>query len=89
MQSSSAFEIRETVRAKVDELVRQTNGGRKPPLFDDDTPLMATGLLDSVATIDLTVWIEENFTGEQQSELSSEKHGTINRITATIIESQK
>jgi acyl carrier protein len=85
MQVCNASQLRETVRSKINELTRQSHGGREPPVIGDDDPLVGTGLLDSAATIELVLWIEETFEGQDQIELTAVKYGTVNKIVENII----
>jgi acyl carrier protein len=63
--------------------------GEKPANLQDDTPLRTSGILDSVATLKVVTFVEENYGIEVEAhEAGVENFDTINSI-ATFVESKR
>lgn len=78
-------EIKRTVR---DYLVREVFGGEDPGDLTDATPLITGGLLDSISTLKLVAFLEEQYKIEVQAhEADSENLNTITDI-ANLVQSK-
>lgn len=75
-------EILETVRKYV---LEEFLPDEDPAALTDDTPLLTTGILDSVATLKLITFLEDEFRVEiRASEADPENIDTLALITALV-----
>jgi len=75
--------LKQEIRAKVVELARAL--GRKADRITDDDTLLAMGILDSTAVLELLVWIEGHLDIElDPGELSLDNFGSINLMAAHL-----
>jgi acyl carrier protein len=59
--------------------------GEDPDELADDTPLMTTGILDSLATLKLVTFLEETFDiAVEAHEADAENLDTLDRIVALV-----
>jgi acyl carrier protein len=59
--------------------------GEDPAALDDTTPLISTGILDSIATVRLVAFLEERFGIEMEAhEMSADRLDTLPEITRTV-----
>lgn len=67
-------------------IVREFLPGESLSNLKDDTPLRTSGLLDSMATLQVVTYVEENFGIEVQAhEAGVENFESINTITAFVL----
>lgn len=65
-------------------------GGQAPEGFNDDTPLISGGLIDSITTLHLVDFLEKTFNIEfQPHEVDRENLDSINRILQFVQEKLK
>ncbi|MPZ47512.1 MAG: acyl carrier protein [Betaproteobacteria bacterium] len=76
----------DAVRAKVKEFILSAFlPGEDPNELKDDTPLISGGILDSIATLKLVMFIEETFNVQVQAHEADKEHlDTITDIVALI-----
>jgi acyl carrier protein len=75
-------EIRQTVR---DYLLREFLPGEDPEHLTDETPLITGGILDSISTLKLVVFLEERFGVTVDAHEAGVDHlDTIDRIVNLI-----
>jgi acyl carrier protein len=61
--------------------------GEDPSTLTDDTPLISSGIVDSIAVLDMVAWIESSFAVRlQQEDLGRERLDTITLIANLIAE---
>ncbi len=59
--------------------------GENPDMLEDDTPLITGGVLNSITTVDLISFLEEQFGVEFKAhEMSADYLDTLNVIAATV-----
>ena len=64
--------------------------GEDPNELTDDTPLMTTGILDSLATLKLVTFLEEKFNiAVEAHEADAENLNTLELITDLVARKQK
>jgi acyl carrier protein len=64
--------------------------GEDPASLADDTPLISSGIIDSIAVLDLVAWIETTFGVRlEQEDLGRERLDSIALIAALIVERRK
>ena len=78
--------VKETIR----QFVLSTHlTGESPDTLRDDTPLQTSGILDSLATLGLVTFIEQQFAVELDIyETSVDRFDTLNDIATTIARKQ-
>jgi acyl carrier protein len=76
----------ESIRAKVKEFIlNQFLPGEDPNALTEDTPLITTGILDSLATLKLITYLEEEFNIRVEAhEADAENLNTLADITRFI-----
>jgi acyl carrier protein len=75
-------DVRETVRKYI---LEQFLPGESPELLTDSTPLVTGGILDSIATLKLAAFLEEQFQIELQAhEMSVDNLDTIADIAKLV-----
>lgn len=81
----------ETVKAAVRHYILCTHlPGEAPDALRDDTPLQTSGILDSLATVGLIAFVEEQFGVELDvSDTSVERFDTVADIAATVARKQE
>jgi len=63
--------------------------GEDPDALEDDTPLITGGIMDSIATVKFSLFVEEKFGVELQAhELSADYIDTLSGM-ATLIDSKR
>lgn len=63
--------------------------GEDPDALEDDTPLITGGIMDSIATVKFSLFVEEKFGVEFQAhELSADYIDTLSAM-ATLIDSKR
>lgn len=79
--------VKETIR----QFVLSTHlVGESPDTLRDDTPLLTSGILDSLATLGLVTFIEQQFAVELDIyETSVDRFDTLNDIANTIAKKQQ
>ena len=66
-------------------ILEQFLPGEDPGALTSQTPLIATGILDSIATLQLSTFLEERFNIQMQPhELDEEHIGTLERIETLV-----
>ena len=66
-------------------ILEQFLPGEDPAALTAETPLIATGILDSIATLQLSSFLEERFDIQMQPhELDEEHIGTLERIQTLV-----
>lgn len=66
-------------------LLDQVLPGESPDLLKDDTPLMTAGILDSISTMKLAAYLEEQFRIElQPHEMSADHLNTVADIVKLV-----
>lgn len=61
--------------------------GEDPTTLTDETPLISSGIIDSIAVLDMVTWIEKSFSVRlQQDDLGRERLDTIALIANLIAE---
>jgi acyl carrier protein len=61
--------------------------GEDPASLTDETPLISSGIIDSIAVLDMVTWIEKSFSVRlQQDDLGRERLDTITLIANLIAE---
>ena len=79
--------IHDTVKTYILEQFLQ---GEDPNELTDDTPLMTTGILDSLATLKLVTYLEEKFDiAVEAHEADSENLNTLELITDLVARKKK
>ena len=79
--------IHDTVKTYILEQFLQ---GEDPNELTDDTPLMTTGILDSLATLKLVTYLEEKFDiAVEAHEADSENLNTLELITDLVSRKKK
>lgn len=74
--------IRDKVKAYI---LEQFLPGENPDELADDTPLMTTGILDSLATLKLVTYLEEEFDiAVEAHEADAENLDSLERIVALV-----
>lgn len=74
--------IRDKVKAYI---LEQFLPGEDPDELADDTPLMTTGILDSLATLKLVTYLEEEFDiAVEAHEADAENLDSLERIVALV-----
>jgi acyl carrier protein len=66
-----------------DELLRAIAGWHVPVPITDDTPLVQSGLLDSVALFNLVLWIEQQ-TGQPLNPAKVDIRRELNTVTSIL-----
>lgn len=67
-------------------LLEQVLPGESPDLLKDETPLMTAGILDSISTIKLATFLEEQFRIElQPHEMSADHLNTVADIVKLVM----
>ena len=75
-------EVRETVRKYI---LREFLPGESPELLTDSTPLVTGGILDSIATLKLAAFLEQQFGIQLQAhEMSVDHLDTIEDISKLV-----
>ena len=79
-------DVRDTVRQFIlDEFLP----GEAPELLTDETPLVTSGILDSIATMKLAVFLEERFQVNLQAhEMSADHLNTVASIVELVSSKQ-
>ena len=82
--------MNENIRQQVKEYILETFlPGEDPSELTDDLPLISGGILDSIATLKLIMFIEETFGVTLEAHEADKEHlNTINQI-ADLISSRK
>ena len=71
-------------------ILEQFLAGEDPNELTGDTPLMTTGILDSLATLKLVTYLEEKFDiAVEAHEADSENLNTLDLITDLVARKQK
>ena len=79
--------IHDTVKTYI---LEQFLAGEDPNELTGDTPLMTTGILDSLATLKLVTYLEEKFDiAVEAHEADSENLNTLDLITDLVARKQK
>ena len=79
--------IHDTVKTYI---LEQFLPGEDPNELTDDTPLMTTGILDSLATLKLVTYLEEKFDiAVEAHEADSENLNTLELITDLVARKKK
>ena len=79
--------IHDTVKTFI---LEQFLPGEDPNELTDDTPLMTTGILDSLATLKLVTYLEEKFNiAVEAHEADAENLNTLELITDLVARKQK
>jgi acyl carrier protein len=61
--------------------------GEDPSSLANDTPLLSSGIIDSIAVLDMVAWIETTFQARlEQEDLGRERLDTITLIAELIVE---
>jgi acyl carrier protein len=61
--------------------------GEDPSSLSNDTPLISSGIIDSIAVLDMVAWIETTFKARlEQEDLGRERLDTITLIAELIME---
>ena len=78
------------VKERIRQFVLSTHLiGESPDTLRDDTPLLTSGILDSLATLGLVTFIEQQFAVELDIyETSVDRFDTLNDIANTIARKQ-
>ena len=59
--------------------------GENPDMLEDDTPLITGGVIDSISTVELVSFLEEQYGVEFEAhEMSDDYLDTLNVIAATV-----
>ncbi|MDH3732217.1 MAG: acyl carrier protein [Gemmatimonadota bacterium] len=75
-------EIQSTVKSYV---LEEFLPGESPDAMDNSTPLISSGILDSLSTIKLVSFLEEQFNVQFEAhEISRENLDTLDLIAATV-----
>ena len=79
------------VKERIRQFVLSTHLiGESPDTLRDDTPLLTSGILDSLATLGLVTFIEQQFAVELDIyETSVDRFDTLNDIANTIAKKQQ
>jgi acyl carrier protein len=60
--------------------------GENPDMLEDTTPLISGGVLDSISTVELVAFLEEQYGVEFEAhEVSADHLDTLNDIAATVL----
>jgi acyl carrier protein len=89
--TTKSDDILDRVRGKVRELAAETSGKSASEIaIGDNDPLTKSGLIDSVGTIRLVLWIEQSFlTNGEEMDMTAANFGSINKIVAIITAAQE
>lgn len=73
-----------------DYLMDEFLPGEDPDELEDSTPLITSGILDSISTVQLVAFLEERFGVEFQAhEMNADYLGSIAQIAQTVEAKQK
>lgn len=74
------------IKASVKEyILRKFLPGENPDMLEYDTPLISSGVIDSISTVELVSFLEEQYGVEFEAhEMSEEYLNTLNDIAATV-----
>ena len=79
---TSADEIKASVK---EYILTKFLPGEDPDLLEDSTPLITAGVLDSISTVELVSFLEEQFGVEFEAhEMSADYLDTLDVIAATV-----
>jgi acyl carrier protein len=82
--------MNEAVRTKVKDFILSAFlPGEDPNELKDDTPLISGGILDSIATLKLVMFIEEEFGVQVQAHEADKEHLDTIADIVSLIESKK
>ncbi len=80
---SSASEIKANVK---EYILKKFLPGENPDMLEDSTPLITGGVLDSISTVELVAFLEEQYGVEFEAhEMSADHLDTLETIAATIL----
>lgn len=80
---ASAAEIKATVK---EYILTKFLPGENPDMLEDSTPLITGGVLDSISTVELVAFLEEQYGVEFEAhEMSADHLDTLDTIAATIL----
>lgn len=78
------MQIKEQVRQYI---LKEFLPGESPANLKDDTPLRTSGVLDSMATLQVVTFVEENFGIEVEAhEAGVENFDSLNSIAAFVVQ---
>ncbi len=82
MSTHTAEEIKASVK---DYILTKFLPGEDPNLLEDSTPLITGGVLDSISTVELVSFLEEQFGVEFEAhEMSADYLDTLDTIASTV-----